>query len=208
MKDRIVPKPLTASLEDEGSFEALDDLGARVRELRAQKKMTLAELSLRSQVSIGMLSHIERGQTSPSLKTLERLRLALGVPLASFFERNNPQSVSNGTVVRADARAQLPLKKLGLVKELLSPPGHSDLEMLMLVIEPGGGSGPEPWSRRGEKGGLVLEGTFELCIGDSRHLLQSGDSFQFDSGQPHYFRNLSDGDLARVLWIIKSSDPG
>ncbi|TDP62052.1 helix-turn-helix domain-containing protein [Roseateles toxinivorans] len=198
---------MTTSQEEEGGFGALDDLGARLRELRNEKKMTLAELSLKSQVSIGMLSHIERGQTSPSLKTLERLRLALEVPLARFFEREEPKPANNGTVVRATARSQLPFKKLGLVKELLSPPGHSDLEMLMLVIEPGGSSGPEPWTRRGEKAGLVLEGTFELHVAESSHVLEQGDSFQFDGRQPHFFRNLADS-RTRVLWIIKSEEPG
>ncbi|XRC93776.1 helix-turn-helix transcriptional regulator [Ottowia sp. VDI28] len=128
---------ITTPLQEESDYDALGDLGARLRELRNEKKMTLAELSLRSQVSIGMLSHIERGQTSPSLKTLERLRLALEVPLASFFEREDPAPKNEGTVVRAHARARLPFKKLGLVKERLSPPGHSDLDVLMLVIEPG-----------------------------------------------------------------------
>lgn len=198
---------ITTSPQEESGFDALGDLGARVRELRNEKKMTLAELSLRSQISIGMLSHIERGQTSPSLKTLERLRLALEVPLASFFEREEPAPKNDGTVVRAHARARLPFKKLGLVKERLSPPGHSDLDVLMLVIEPGGGSGAEPWTRQGEKAGMVLEGTFELHVGDASHVLREGDSFQFDGSQPHTFRNPSSA-TARVLWIIKSDEAG
>lgn len=198
---------MTTSQDEESGHCALDHLGARLRELRNEKKMTLAELSSKSQVSIGMLSHIERGQTSPSLKTLERLRLTLEVPLALFFEREEPKPANEGTVVRAAARAQLPFKKLGLVKELLSPPGHSGLEMLMLVIEPGGSSGPEPWTRQGEKAGLVLEGTFELHVGERSHVLERGDSFQFDGRQPHFFRNVAEG-RARVLWIIKSEELG
>ena len=207
LKDQTLLNPTTTLSQEESSFDALGDLGPRLRELRNEKKMTLAELSLRSQVSIGMLSHIERGQTSPSLKTLERLRLALEVPLARFFEREDSALRDDGTVVRANARSRLPFKKLGLTKERLSPPGHSDLDLLMLVIEPGGGSGNEPWTRRGEKAGLVLEGTFELYVGDARHVLQEGDSFQFDGSQPHTFRN-PNATPARVLWIIKSDEAG
>lgn len=192
---------------DSERFDALEDLGARVRSLRTEQKMTLQELSARSQVSVGMLSHIERGQTSPSLKTLERLRVALGVPLARFFEPEEARVADAGIVVRRDRRGQLPFDKLGLTKELLSPPGHSDLEVLMLVIEPGGGSGSEPWTRAGEKAGLVLDGRFQLDVGERSYVLEAGDSFQFDSRQPHSFRNLSDRQ-AHVLWIIKSDEPG
>lgn len=194
--------------EDDAEASAtLNQLGLRLREMRADKGMTLTELSLRSQVSVGMLSHIERGQTSPSLKTLERLRLALGVPLACFFEAQPPRPREEGLVVRAAQRRSLPFPKLGLTKELLSPSGHAGLELLMLVIEPGGGSGAEPWSRLGEKGGLVLQGTFELQVGDQVHTLNEGDSFQFDSSQPHVFRNVGKGQ-ARVLWTIKSDEAG
>ncbi|QDC00996.1 XRE family transcriptional regulator [Mesorhizobium sp. 8] len=191
----------------DGESPELDNLGQRIRELRTEKKLTLAALSLKSQISVGMLSHIERGQTSPSLKTLERLRLALEVPLARLFERDSPPPEEAGRVVRAHHRRKLQFDKIGLLKELLSPPGHSDLEVLMLSIEPGGGSGPEPWSRNGEKAGLVLAGRFDLTIGDQTYRLEEGDSFQFDSRVPHRFRNLSKQE-SRVLWIISSDEPG
>lgn len=202
-----VATPDTAVAVEDDRFDALGDLGARLRALRIQKGLTLSDLSLSSQVSIGMLSHIERGQTSPSLKTLERLRRALGVPLASFFECDEQAANETGTVVRRARRAKLPFDKLGLLKELLSPPGHSDLEVLMLVIEPGGGSGTEPWTRSGEKAGLVLDGRFQLNVGEQSYVLEVGDSFQFDSRQPHSFRNLADCQ-SHVLWIIKSDEPG
>jgi transcriptional regulator with XRE-family HTH domain len=197
----------THDLADDLDSHTLSALGARVRELRGERKLTLAKLSLKSQISVGMLSHIERGQTSPSLKTLERLRMALDIPLASFFGPSETRGAEDGVVVRAARRATLPFDKIGLTKELLSPPGHSELDMLMLVIAPGGSSGSEPWRRSGEKAGLVLEGRFELTIGRQVYVIEENDSFQFDSRQPHSFRNLSDGQT-RVLWIIKPDEPG
>lgn len=185
---------------------ALGSLGSRLRELRVEKAMTLAEISLLSQVSVAMLSHIERGQASPSLKTLERIRIALDVPLASLFGRGEARSSRDDLVVRGNYRSRLKFQKLGLIKELLSPAGNSSLEVVMLLIDPGGGSGPEPWSRSGVKAGLVLEGRFELTIGVRTCVLEVGDSFQFDSSQPHRFRNLATTQ-ARVIWIISSDAP-
>jgi transcriptional regulator with XRE-family HTH domain len=185
----------------------LTGLGDRIRDLRVERGLTLAALSIRSQISVGMLSHIERGKTSPSLKLLERLRVALGVPLASFFEVSEDRSAEEGTVTRAGQRSTLNFNRTGLTKELLSPPGHAEMELLMLTIEVGGGSGPDPWRRNGEKAGYVLQGRFELQIGEQVHLLEKGDAFQFDSRQPHWFRNRADEET-RVVWIIRSNEAG
>jgi hypothetical protein len=54
-------------------------------------------------------------------------------------------------------------------------------------MEPGGSSGAEPWRRAGEKGGIVLQGRFELQVGEQCIVLERGD----DSSQPHAFRNIA-----------------
>ena len=45
----------------------------------------MAELAELTGLSIGMLSKIENGNTSPSLTTLQTLSHALSVPLTAFF---------------------------------------------------------------------------------------------------------------------------
>lgn len=192
---------------DEIDTNTLRGLGERIRNLRVERDLTLAALSARSQISVGMLSHIERGKTSPSLKLLDRLRVALGVPLASFFEAHSDRSAEEGTITRVGNRSTLSFSKTGLIKELLSPPGHAEMEMLMLSIEVGGGSGTDPWRRNGEKAGYVMQGRFELQIGEQTHVLEQGDAFQFDSRQPHWFRNLAEVET-KVIWIIRSSEAG
>lgn len=181
----------------------LDNLGKRIRELRRGRGLTLSDLSATAQVSIAMLSHIERGHASPSLNTLERLRVVFGIRLADFFERTDPAGEDISFVVRQNSRSTLPFGSFGLTKELLSPEGHSNLEMLMLILEPGGSSGMEPWVRNGEKAGYVLEGQLQLTVGSRSEVLEQGDSFRFDSSIEHAFRNTADR-ITRVIWIIKS----
>ena len=94
-------------MPDEGTPSSLSTLGARIREIRGEQGITLAELSARAQVSVAMLSHLERGQAAPSLKTLDRLRLALDVPLTAFFQPDESEG-SRTVVVRKDRRARLP----------------------------------------------------------------------------------------------------
>ena len=62
-------------------------IGREVRAFRRRQEVTVAELAATTGLSIGMLSKIENGNTSPSLTTLQTLANALSVPLTSFFRR-------------------------------------------------------------------------------------------------------------------------
>lgn len=189
---------------DTKEFASLDALGSRIRALRKARALSLVELSRASKVSVAMISQIETGQVTPSLKTLEKLRVALHVPLGSFFSQVVGEvRRTRPIVVRRDARHSLNFGRLGLVKELLSPDGATGLEVMELVLSVDGSSGEEPWVRSGEKAGVVISGRFVLTHGATTHELEVGDSFQFDGSVPHMFRNGYAGET-RVLWIIKA----
>lgn len=194
---------------DETADASLSGLGERIRALRAQRQMTLQELSNMSQVSVAMLSHIERGRSTPSIKVLDRIRLALKVPFSVFFgEASAPSPDQDRQVVaREGERPLLSFASTGLVKELLSPRRGTRMEMMLLHLDANGHSGDEPWRRVGEKCGMVLEGSLEITIGTTRYIARQGDAFQFDSSIPHSFRNLHDG-KTRVMWIIYSTEMG
>lgn len=178
-------------------------LGPRIRIIRKERGLSLAEVSVAAGISVAMLSRIERGKSTPSLKALEKLRVALDVTMGDLF----PPTAAEGApcpVVRARDRISLEFPEIGLTKQKLSPGAPSDLELLLLVIAPGGGSGPEPWTRPGEKAGLVVDGAARLVIGKVAYDLAAGDSFQFDSSRPHRFDALGE-ETVRILWIIKSN---
>jgi len=61
-------------------------IGREVRAFRRKQEITVADLSATTGLSIGMLSKIENGNTSPSLTTLQTLADALSVPLSAFFK--------------------------------------------------------------------------------------------------------------------------
>ena len=62
-------------------------IGHEVRTLRKKLGITGADLASATGISLGMLSKIENGNTSPSLTTLQSLAQALGVPVTAFFRR-------------------------------------------------------------------------------------------------------------------------
>ena len=71
----------------------------------------------------------------------------------------------------------------------------------MILHIPGFGSSDKPMSYPAEKGGMVLEGELVLTVGGVAAHLQEGDSFLFDSMDPHSFRNPLKTP-ARILWIM------
>lgn len=62
-----------------------ENIGALLRQVREEKKITLVELGKKSGVSYTHISEIERGKTCASLKTLEKLAKVLDVPTSHFF---------------------------------------------------------------------------------------------------------------------------
>ena len=82
---KLTQDPPRASDRSENSLEMA--IGRELRGFRRKQEVTVAELANRTGLSIGMLSKIENGNTSPSLKTLQTLATALSLPISSFFRR-------------------------------------------------------------------------------------------------------------------------
>ena len=59
----------------------LEAVGPRLRALRQQREMTLADLSADTGISVSTLSRLESGQRRPTLELLLPLARAYGVPL-------------------------------------------------------------------------------------------------------------------------------
>ncbi|TXH39128.1 MAG: cupin domain-containing protein [Rhodospirillaceae bacterium] len=181
-------------------------LGRQLRALRKGRELSLTELAERTGLSIGNLSQIERGVSSPSVRSLKKLSEVLQVPVGDLFQETDlPPAEEMNYIVRRKTRPMLHLGDTGLQKELLTPTTPGALQMLLVTLEPGGSSGPEHYTHRGEEAGLILSGALELFIEDERFLLKEGDTFRFKSTQPHRFVNGS-AKVTTVLWV--TTPPG
>ena len=69
---------------EEKSAENID-VGLRLRVLREERGVSMRALARRSGLSANALSMIERGLASPSVSTLNKLAMALEVPIMAFF---------------------------------------------------------------------------------------------------------------------------
>lgn len=179
-----------------------EDLGRKLRMRRKIKSMSLQDVASASDLSVGLLSQIERGITVPSLRALRQICSTLQMPLSWLFEVTaEDRRTDHGIVVRQNNRRHLEFRGMGMRKQLLSSDNCPDIQIMEIIIEPGGGSGDGLLSYPGAKCGILLEGRLLLEVDGIQETLESQDSFAFDSRRPHSYKCVSETP-ARLYWIV------
>ena len=172
-------------------------VGRRIRALRIERNLALADVAQRAGVSVGALSQIERGLSSLRVRVLWPLAGALGIEPHSLFA-DGDDTASDLYVVRSSNRREMPVRSEGIRKELLSPPG-AVLTGLLVYIEPNGGT-QAAYAHAGHEFGLVRTGEVELTVDNVVYRLKAGDSFAFKSTLKHEFRNPG-SERCEIIWI-------
>lgn len=175
-------------------------LGARVRQLRVERGLTLDGLAERSGVSRAMISKLERGEKNPTLviaaKVAEGLRVTLS-QLVGIEERREVVEIPR------EKRMVMRDPETGFERQLLSPAfGRRGVEFIRNVIPEGSTSGEFPPHRRGtEEYVVVEEGRLRAVLGGEDHLLEEGDAIYFEADVPHRFDNAGEGECSYYLVI-------
>jgi len=197
----MVSKTKTENAETARPRETATILGARLRELRKARSMTLQALADKAGLSVGFLSQLERNQASPSVRALNTLAQALDVSIHWFFPDPEEEQDPDADVIVRSGRRRAIRFDTGIKDELLCPTLTGKLEMLLCTLQPGATSDDELYSHNGEEAGYVAGGTLELTIEDRIYVLDAGDSFHFDSNRPHRYRNPGD-EVTTVVWAM------
>ena len=163
-------------------------IGLEVRMLRRHLEVTVAELAERANVSVGMLSKIENGLTSPSLTTLQSLAHALGVPISQllrrFEERRNAHQVKAGEGVERERRGTRAGHQYALLGYLGSNRSGVIVEPYMITLTDESDVFPT-FQHEGLEYLYMVEGTIEYRHADAVYLMEPGDSLFFDADAPH-----------------------
>ena len=191
----VLPSPTARTLQ--GPDERV--LASDIRALRKTRGLTLAEIALKLGRSVGWVSQVERGLSTPSLSDLRAFAELFGVPISLFFSHDVPVESERGVVVRAGRRRTLGTSESGLVEELLSPDLGGSFEMVRSVFAPGAELKTEA-RRPTEEAGYVASGLFDIEISGVWHRLGEGDSFRFE-GRPYRWRNPGT-EPAVVIWVV------
>ncbi|HWJ48198.1 MAG TPA: cupin domain-containing protein [Candidatus Udaeobacter sp.] len=168
-------------------------IGAHLRQLRARKRLSLAQVAEAVGISVGFLSALERSQMSGSVGTLRKLARFYKTNILDFFGANGASSRQ----VRPSQRKVLEAGN-GVRMELLAW-GNTVMEPHLFRIAPEAGSG-ESYAHEGEEFIYVLRGELEISVDGEEYLLKSGDSFYFESATPHRWKNPGRKETL-LLWV-------
>ncbi|GHE25379.1 XRE family transcriptional regulator [Kitasatospora indigofera] len=169
----------------------LDEVGPRLRRLRAKRGLTLAALAETTGISKSTLSRLESGQRRPSLELLLPLAGAYNVPLDDLV----------GAPEVGDPRVRLtprPLAHGGSFIPLSRGPGP--LQAYKMIISDRGNE-PTLRSHEGYEWLYVLEGRLRLVLGEHDIVLGPGEVAEFDTRVPHWFSG-ADGRPVEVLSLF------
>lgn len=173
------------------------NVGERIRRLRLDLGMSVRTLATQTGFSPSLISQVEHGQVTPSIGSLERIAMVLGVSLGKFFAE--PETSAIG-LVRAHARQKLTSTWSPVSIEALGPLDKSStLESVMLAMAPGGRSGKYPAAPGGEKFAFIFEGEVTLTLGDEVHVLRQGDAITFTTTIPYQWENIGTGPAQVVI---------
>lgn len=173
-------------------------LGARLRQARTKRGLSLRKAAAHAELSPAYLSLVERGLAAASVSLLQRVASAYGGTLLEFF--GTPAADAQELkLVRAAERRRLRGFDRVEMEHLVRFP-NAVLEIDIFTVAPGGGSGGD-YAHDGEEAIFVLEGEINVWLDGTEHYhAGAGDTLYFRSTQRHRWSNPGSGP-ARLLWV-------
>jgi transcriptional regulator with XRE-family HTH domain len=219
----------------ESTIEQAQEVGRRLRQARADSRLSLRELGRRIDLSASALSQIETGKSRPSVKTLYAIVSELGLSLDELFAKptgtettegvgavaavsadedgrgpaEHPSAGPSPLIQRFESRASLELDS-GVTWERLTPAHDPGVDFLCATYEVGGASSSNDKLVRhsGREYGIVLSGELELTVGFETHTMRPGDSASFESQQPHRLANKGKVPATAIWFVVGRRSPG
>ncbi len=164
------------------------DVGVRLQSIRKLKGLSQRELAKRAGVTNSTISMIEKNSVSPSISSLKKVLAGIPMSLVEFFSLEVEQDNHTQVVYKASELVDL---SSGAVTMKLVGKAHPSRAIAFLdeTYPPGSDTGDEMLTHEGEESGLLVDGRLELTVGNEIYILESGDSYYFESSKPHRFRN-------------------
>lgn len=164
-----------------------ESVGATIRELRVRDGLTNAQVAEKAEISRGMLSKIESGQTTAGMDTLARIARALGVSMSMLFNKYDAtgvaaQHVKKGMGMEVVRRGT----KSGHTYHLLAyDQGPVKLFEPFLISMDDDSQRYPSFQHPGTEFIYMLEGELDYRCGQRTYSLEPGDTLSFNGNVPH-----------------------
>jgi len=162
-------------------------LGARIRQERGRRRLSLNDLAAKAGVSRSMLSAVERGTKAPTVLVLDRIATGLDTSIARLLGEERTGRV----VLLRHAEQEVARDRKGWERRILSPvlPGI-EFEMMRTTIGPGVDAGVSQPHAPGSREYLAVErGTLRLTLDGAVYTLRAGDSIYYAGDCRHAYAN-------------------
>ncbi len=190
--------------KDRPSFPDVSaSIGSRIRDLRAERGISLGSLAVTTGLGKGTLSELERGRRNPTLDTLFAIATALTVPLSDLLLMSGDTAVGSaaaGDGPRAHGQS-VDARLIGRWRERAEV-----VEVYRMAIGPG-----RRESRRHSDGVVesitVIDG--EIAVGSvaAPVRLRGGDSHTFPGDVDHVYEGVGDHPASTVLVMRYPTEP-
>ncbi len=173
------------------------DVGARLRAVRKMKGFSQRELAKRVGVTNSTISLIEQNRVSPSVGSLKKVLDGIPIALADFFTLEIESDEAERFAYKVSEQPDLGSDG---IHYFMIGSGRPERQMCVMreIMAPGSDTGDEMLRHEGEEGGVVVQGSLELTVGDSVQVLGPGEGYYFESSRPHRFRNVGSDELIIV----------
>lgn len=175
------------------------EVGARLKALRKQRKITLQTLAAASGLSAAYLSNLERDATSPTLANLQRICDILEISVHSLLH-----DISTTSVVRRDERQEAFRISPGIRCELMTR-GNRKMKVFCMTVAADYDEEESSPGYSSDAFCVVVQGRLEIALEGETYELAKGDSIYITRGVPHRYHKLS-GEECVSYWVLRDAE--
>jgi len=164
-------------------------VGATLKRIRKEKKLSLEELSELTGVSKLTLGNIERGETNPTVGILWKISQGISLPLMTLFT-----SESSVNIYRAGQGLRFASEQKNWIIEPICKNTNHDIEMYRAYLRPNSSYHPEAHHFNTTEIATVMTGSVSIQVNEEIFSLNQHDTISFRADSLHSYLNTTDNE--------------
>jgi Predicted transcriptional regulators len=176
--------------------QLLNNVALNLTKIRKKMNWSLDEVAEQTGVSKSMLGQIERGESNPTILTMEKIVSGLRVPFSVLISTPRDETI----VVK---KSELVPVKDNIYKGNIFPffPFEDDLdfEIYVIELEPGGCYETGSHGEDTLEFAVINQGSLTLLLGNEITKVDCGDGIRFQTNLPHKYVNNGEEKLSMTL---------
>lgn len=177
----------------------MEKIGERIKSIRKAKKMTLKQISEKTNLSISFLSQVEHSKCSITLESLMKISEVLDVNPSFFFSEDEDQERNKIAIHKHQALEEDMVVSNFTYKDLSGNFPNQTFLPTLVTLQPRK-EGGRPLAHNGQEFIFVLEGTLTVIFENDEVALQAGESLHMESTTPHNWLNKTE-EAVKFLYV-------